>query len=160
MAEEMDTKRKAEVIRSSYVKLVEAMPIIEILNSLRAKNVLTSTALKKIRALPTPQSKTMYLLDNFILRSLRVGIDDHFNSLVEALEENENLTAKTLGKQLKKGQVEITGIKPPAVEYSKFSVNDTMCRCIRLPCQGCQLVASNHAWSRPKFNYCVMRRSL
>lgn len=142
MAEEMDTKRKAEVIRSSYVKLVEAMPIIEILNSLRAKNVLTSTALKKIRALPTPQSKTMYLLDNFILRSLRVGIDDHFNSLVEALEENENLTAKTLGKQLKKGQMEITGIKPAAVEYSKFSINDTMRRCIPLACQGCQLVAT------------------
>ena len=66
-----------------------------------------------------------------------------------------------LGKQLKKGQVEITGIKPdPAVEYSKFSINDIMRRCIRLPCQGCQLVASNHAWSRPKFNYCVMHRSL
>ena len=115
----MDAKRKMDVIRSSYAKLVEALPIGELLIPLHAKGVLTSTALKKIRALPFNQTKPMYLLDNFILRSLRVGIDHHFDCLVEVLVKSEDGTARKLGEQLKKGQVDITRIDPPVVDYSK-----------------------------------------
>lgn len=118
----MDTKRKMHVITSSYAKLVEVLPISELLNPLYAKRVLTSTALKKIRALPFSQTKTMYLLDNFILRSLRIGLDQDFDHLVEVLVESEDETARKLGEQLKKGQVEITGINPPVVDYSKSSI--------------------------------------
>ena len=118
MAEEMDTKRKMDVITSSYAKLVASLPIGELLTPLHAKRVLTSTALKKIRALSFSQTKTMYLLDNFILRSLRVGIDHHFDCLVEVLVESEDGTARKLGEQLKKGQVDITRINPPVVHYS------------------------------------------
>ena len=116
----MDTKQKIDAVKSSYATLVQSLPINEIINPLYAKKVLTSTALKEIRALPLSQSKTMYLLDNFILRSLRVGIDKYFDILVEVLISNETLIAQDLGRQLKEGKVKSVE-KPAEVKYGKSS---------------------------------------
>lgn len=112
----MDTKQKIDVVKSSYETLVLSLPINEIINPLYAKKVLTSTALKEIRALPLSQSKTMYLIDNFILRSLRVGIHEYFDVLVEVLINSETLVVQELGKQLKEGKVKSVE-KPAEVKY-------------------------------------------
>lgn len=115
----MDTKQKIDVVKSSYETLVLSLPINEIINPLYAKKVLTSTALKEIRALPLSQSKTMYLIDNFILRSLRVGIHEYFDVLVEVLINSETLVVQELGKQLKEGKVKSVE-KPAEVKYGKL----------------------------------------
>lgn len=116
---EMDTEKKIKLVKNSYASLVLALPINEIINPLHAKGILTSTALKEIRALPISQSKTMYLLDNFILRGLSVGVDRYFDSLVEVLLECENTTAQTLGENLRNGEV-VTTAERPAINYSKL----------------------------------------
>ena len=116
---EMDTKQKIDVVKSSYATLVVSLPINEIINRLHAKEVLTSTALKEIRALPLSQSKTMYLLDNFILRSLRVGMHKYFDILVEVLINSETSIAQDLGKQLKEGKVKSVE-KTVEVQYGKL----------------------------------------
>ena len=121
MPTKLDTKQKINVVKSSYATLVQTLSINEIINPLYARDVLTATALKEIRALPVSQSKTMYLLDNFILRSLRVGIDDYFDILVEVLVKSENAIAQKLGEQLKDGKVEITE-KPSVVKYGKLFI--------------------------------------
>ena len=116
----MNTKQKINVVKGSYSTLVQTLPINEIINPLYQEDVLTTTALKEIRALPLSQSKTMYLLDNFILRSLRVGLDDYFDKLVEVLIKSESKTSQELGKQLKEGR-EITHM-PSVAKYGKLLI--------------------------------------
>ena len=119
----MDIQKKIDVVKSSYASLVENLPINEILLKLFARGVLTSTAVKDIRNMPTTQDKTMYLLDNFILRSLKVGVPELFDKFVEVLIEpsQPNEAAKALGKRLQAGEVKDDSHPPssPALESPK-----------------------------------------
>lgn len=108
-------------IISSYATLVHTLPINEILNPLFDTGVLTSTAFYEIRTLPFSQSKTMALLDNFILRSLRAGVTTPFDKLVEVLIASDNPTAKILGKQLREGKKQIK-VESPVEKYGKLIV--------------------------------------
>ena len=59
----------------------------------------------------------MQLLDCFILPSLRAGLNDPFDKLVEVLMGSNNQTAKTLGEKLRRGEERIQ-IEPP--RYGKL----------------------------------------
>ena len=116
----LDTKQKIDAVVSSYDVLVKSLPINELIYPLRAKGVLTATAVKEIRALSISETKAMYLLDNFILRSLRVGIDDNFNKLVEVLENcKDDSAAQKLAEQLKEGKKKIT-VESSLVKYGEL----------------------------------------
>ena len=66
----MNTKQKINAVKSSYSTLVQTLPINEIINPLYQEDVLTTTALKEIRALPLSQSKTMHKSENVIAQEL------------------------------------------------------------------------------------------
>ena len=127
MSKKLDAKQKFHVVVDWYDTLVKALPINELINPLFAKGVLTSTAVKEIRALSLSETKAMYLLDNFILRGLRVEIDDNFNKLVEVLEaRKDDSTAQKLVEQLKEGKKKIAVAsslgKSSLVEYGELIV--------------------------------------
>lgn len=110
--------KKKELVVKSYTSLVIGLPINDILNPLVTKRVLTPTAVSNILKMSDDQSKAMFFLDEYILRSLKVGIDDYFDSLVEVLLESDDTTAENLGKQLQSGNVESVS-RPSAVKYGK-----------------------------------------
>ena len=112
-----DHKKRINSIRSSYTTLVNTLPINEILHPLHDKGILTKTAFHEISILPLSQSKTMRLLDCCILPSLKAGLNEPFDKLVEALMESDNPTAKILGGKLREREERI---HVPSPVYSKL----------------------------------------
>lgn len=114
----IDAKTAGEAIRSMFVVLTDGMPANSLIAALFAKGVITLHQQAYMKAPQrTSTQNTVYLLNEIVIPSLKIGDLQKFEKLLQAMEESEDLTCQSLATELnsKLGRIEIshTKITPP-----------------------------------------------
>ena len=88
-----------------YEKLIQALPINDLLSDLYASKLLRGNAKAKVKtkveSLCTQKEKAKYLLDEVIKPGLSVGNVEQFNKMIAVMESNDDPVVKRLAKQIK-----------------------------------------------------------
>ena len=113
-----DAKTAGEAIRSMFVVLTDGMPANSLIPALFAKGVITPREQENMKAPQwTSTQNTVYLLNEIVIPSLKIGHLQKFENLLQAMEESEDLTCQSLATELNSrlGRIEIslTKITPP-----------------------------------------------
>ena len=110
-----DAKTAEEAIRSIFVLLTDGMPANSLIPALTAKGVITPRE-QGIMKLPkrTSTQNTVYLLNEIVIPSLKIGDLQKFEKLLQAMEESEDLTCQSLATELNSRiKISRTKITPP-----------------------------------------------
>ena len=87
-----------------YGKLIEALPINDLLSDLYASKLLRGNAKAKVKtkveSLRTQKEKAKYLLNEVIKRGLSVGNVEQFNKMITVMESSDDPVVKHLAKQI------------------------------------------------------------
>ena len=105
MVEVEGAKRAFEMF---YEKLIETLPINDLLSDLYASKLLRGKAKgndkakvkTKVESLSTQKEKAKYLLDEVIKPGLSVGNVEQFSKMITVMESSDNPVVKQLAKQI------------------------------------------------------------
>ena len=91
-----------------YGKLIELLPMNDLLEDLRANKLLPGIHKAKIKSLSTQKEKARYLLDEVIKPGLSVGYIEPFNKMVTVMESSDRSMVKRLAKQIRTRSLEVS----------------------------------------------------
>ena len=99
-----DAKTASDAIRSMYVELTDGIPIKLLIPKLLARHVITQDdkdIIESEQLNPLHIHKTSYLLDEKIMRGLRLNITKPFEDFLQIMEECEDAIGNSLAHELK-----------------------------------------------------------
>lgn len=100
----VDSDKYHKAFRSSYEKLVKALPIEPLIPTLYSKGIISSEMKQKIDSISTSSQKIDHLLTN-IENGLRVEVIEQFEGLLQAMEEygqkENNVVVKRLAEEIR-----------------------------------------------------------
>ena len=91
-----------------YGKLIELLPMNDLLEDLRANKLLPGIHKAKIKSLSTQKEKARYLLDEVIKPGLSVGYIEPFNKMVTVMESSDRSMVKRLAKQIRTCSLDVS----------------------------------------------------
>lgn len=83
-----------------YAKIIEALPINDLLSDLHANKLLPDNHKAKVECLSTQREKAKYFLDEVIKPGLSVGYIEQFNKMIAVMKSSDDSTVKRLAKQI------------------------------------------------------------
>ena len=90
-------KRAFEIF---YGKLIEALPINDLLSDLYASKLLRGKVKTKVESLSTQKEKAKYLLNEVIKPGLSVGNVEQFIKMITVMESSDDPVVKHMAKQV------------------------------------------------------------
>ena len=114
-----------------YEKLIEALPINDLLSGLYASKLLRGNAKAKVKtkveSLSTQKEKAKYLLNEVIKPGLSVGNVEQFNKMITVMESSDDPVVKHLAKQIQECAL---GVSPNSSDPMVCSVCQTVSVCV------------------------------
>ena len=95
---EVDGAKKA--LTKFYAKIIEVLPINDLLSDLHANKLLPDNHKAKVESLSTQREKAKYFLDEVIKPGLSVGYIEQFNKMIAVMKSSDDSTVKHLAKQI------------------------------------------------------------
>jgi len=94
-----DCPTASDKIREQY-EVLSNCPVNKLLSSLYAKGVITLDDKKIMEAKPLEKDRMVYLLDDVLIRSLKIGYGSKYNRFLKVLEESDDDLVNVLTKKL------------------------------------------------------------